>query len=517
MSGFWNIITIIVFLLGSVPSFAAEKVKVSVVPQYSAFHQGQNMGMLVKFEIAPDWHIFSQNPGEIGMPTSIKWTLPQGFAVLDGNWSQDKEFENSGIIQRGYADLAYFQTAIIPNQMSVKNVKIDLEIKWLACNVNCYPESKTISIDIPVSEFEQFPSHIWDDEFKTAQTMFAPQQTDNKPSLLMIVLMAFWGGIIINAMPCIFPILAIKVMNLISAPQSKRQSILKALAYSGGVIISFMIIATIMLVLRSAGVAIGWGFQLQSPIFVGFMIVLFIIIGLLLLDIITLNSPITRQLKISSPILSSLATGFLAVLVATPCTAPFMGIAIGYALNAPISSFYPVFLSLSIGYAFPFALAEVFPNQIKKILPSSGKWMEILKKLFAIPVFLTAIWLGWVLYNQLGTSHQQDIQWKNYDREQVEQLVKNNENVFINFTAKWCLTCIVNKNTSLQTKEFQNLVKKHDIKLFEADWTNNNPQISDALAMYGRNSVPLYVFYKNGKYHLLPQILTPNIVKNAID
>ena len=283
-----------------------------------------------------------------------------------------------------------------------------------------------------------------------------------------------------------------------------------------GVGVSFMVVATIMLILRAGGNKIGWGFQLQSPIFVAIMMILFVVIGLLLLDVITLNSPITKQYNISSPILSSLVTGLLAVLIATPCTAPFMGIAIGYALSAPVIEFYPVFLSLSLGYALPFAIAEMFPEQIRKILPSSGKWMDILKKIFSIPVFLTAIWLGWVLYGQLNPYKEADLDWHTYNKKQVQELVKNNEKVFINFTAKWCLTCIVNKKTSLQSDEFENLVKKYDVKLFEADWTNNNPEILEALEMYGRNSVPLYVFYHNGKYEILPQILTPKIINNVL-
>lgn len=132
-------------------------------------------------------------------------------------------------------------------------------------------------------------------------------------------------------------------------------------------------------------------------------------------------------------------------------------------------------------------------------------------------MFLTALWLGWVLYNQLTNLKREDLKWNAYDQQEVQELVQNNENVFLNFTAKWCLTCIINKKTTLQSKDFEELVKKYNIKLFEADWTNNDTEIADALERYGRNSVPLYVFYQNGNYKLLPQILTPKIIKNIIN
>jgi len=410
--------------------------------------------------------------------------------------------------------LAYLQTALIPHKIDVQNILIDAKIKWLACNEDCIPQSKKITLNIPVSKQEQLSTNLWNEEFAKAQKVFV---SDNDINLPIILLMAFIGGIVINIMPCIFPILVIKVINLAQVTKNYMRTT-KALAYCSGVVTSFMIIATLLWGIRSAGNVIGWGFQFQSSWFVGIMALLFMFIGLMLLDVVNITSPITKQFSSTSPILTSFVTGCLAVLIATPCTAPFMGVAIGYALSAPIYTFYPVFFVLSLGYALPFTLAELFPQQIKKILPKPGVWMVVIKKILAIPVFMTVAWLLWVLYNLQNPISDDKGIWQNYDAKTVENLVNKDEKVFINFTAKWCLTCVINKKTSLETDDFIQLAKKYKIHLFEADWTNNSDDISMALDKYNRSSVPLYVFY-NGKsdtYEILPQILTPAIVEKAI-
>lgn len=499
-----------------------DKVKVSLHTQYDEVNPAQNLGILLKFQLRDGWHIFSQNTGEFGMPTKVECSLPQGAKLLASGWSRDEEFVSEDIVQRGFGDTAYYQAVIQPAADSA-NFDLTVKIKWLACREECVPEQKIFTIKLPISDKTQAATIDWQTELAAAEPWFAPQENTPRPDdIVWILLFAFAGGVIMNAMPCVFPILAIKVIALAQSSYNRRKNRLEALFYTLGVVLCFMTVATILLWLRLQGEHIGWGFQLQSPWFVGIMAAVFGLIGLLLLDIITFKNPLANQIgkmSFSGQLLNSFMTGLLAVLVASPCTAPFMGIAIGYTLSAPIYMYYPVFLALSLGYALPFALADMFPKAIHKILPRPGKWMLILKRFFALPVFLTMIWLLWVLHGQLTPQNQNGATWHKYSPESVAAAVEQHQPVLIDFTAKWCLTCLLNKRSTLDTVEFAALARQHQLLLLRADWTNNDPQIGQALEYYGRNSIPLYVYYdgKSAEYKLLPQLLTPDIIRAQLD
>ena len=209
------------------------------------------------------------------------------------------------------------------------------------------------------------------------------------------------------------------------------------------------------------------------------------------------------------------------MLIASPCTGPFMGIAIGYTLAKPIYVYYPVFLALSVGYApalcFGRTVSEVhtsFSSQAGKV---DGHFE---KKIFAIPVFLTIMWLFWVLFSQIEANRGErvrEVLWRTYNRDIVAQAVASGEKVFIDFTAKWCITCLANEKIALQSKEFERLVRTGKIQAFKADWTSRSAEIAQSLAYYGRNSIPLYVYYngEGGNYVILPQLLTPGILKTT--
>ena len=209
----------------------------------------------------------------------------------------------------------------------------------------------------------------------------------------------------------------------------------------------------------------------------------------------------------------SFLTGFFAVIIATPCSGPFMGSAIGYSLLASNIEFFTIFIFLGLGYALPYVLVEFNPSLLHKYLPQTGTWMIKLKHWLSIPIALTCLWLGWVIYSQLNiTSPKENISWQKYSQTKLENALENNRPVFINFTAKWCLVCLLNDKTTLSTKDFNQLVEKNDVLLLKADWTNKDEDITKALQSYNRNSIPLYVYYpKNNKDKIiLPQILTIN-------
>lgn len=499
-----------------------DMVDVELVSAFNAVNPNQNIEFLIRFNMKNGWHIFAQNPGEIGMPTQVEWQLPRGYDVLETSWSKDKPFENEGIIQYGYGDTAYYKTTIRPHPEILNKAPMKTKIKWLACKEECVPGHAEFEFTLPLTHQDLVPTPQWNTEFAAAQRWFFPE--NGQPVYWGAVLvMAFLGGLILNFMPCILPILTIKAISLAQSSFDRRKNRLEALFYTIGVIFSFLTVATILLILRLNGEYVGWGFQLQSPVFVGIMIVIFVIIALMLLDVVTIRNPLANaagRMSFKNHLISSFMTGFLAVLIASPCTAPFMGIAIGYTLTAPVAAYYPVFLALGLGYALPFALIHLHPQAIHKILPRPGKWMDTLKKIFAVPVILTCIWLGWVLYAQLAQPAETSgkLDWQPYRKEAVEQLVRERKPVFIDFTAKWCLTCLLNKKSSLQSDEFERLVKQRGLNLYTADWTNNDEYIAQALAEYGRNSIPLYVYYdgKSDDYLILPQLLTPQILEDYL-
>ena len=499
-----------------------ERLDIKLISNTEAVNPAQNLEFLIRFKMKDGWHIFSQNPGEIGMPTSVKWQLPQGYLVAEESWSRDEAFETDGIVQRGYGDVAYYKTTIQPHSEIFGRVPLRLTIRWLACKDECVPGRAAFEFTLPVSEKNLVPTVAWDREYAAAQRWFLPEA--NRPVYWgSVLILAFLGGLILNFMPCILPILTIKAISLAQSSYDRRKNRAEALLYTLGVLFSFMLVASVLLLLRLNGEYVGWGFQLQSPVFVSLMMALFLVIALLLLDILHFNNPLANaagRLSFNNRLLSSFMTGFLAVLIASPCTAPFMGIAIGYTLSAPAAAYYPVFLALGLGYALPFALVHLYPQPIHKILPKPGKWMLILKKIMAVPVLLTVVWLGWVLYAQLrqNTLTSLDEQWMVYDEQRIAARLRNKQPVFIDFTAKWCLTCLLNKKTSLQSEEFAALVKKHNIALYTADWTNNDAKIAAALAKYGRNSIPLYVYYdgKSDDYLILPPLLTPQIIEEYL-
>ena len=503
----------------------SDKVSVELFTNFDKINLEQNWEALLKFSLHDGWHIYSQDENNIGLPTTIKWQMPLSFELINDKWSNDEEFVIDDIVQRGYGKTAYYKATIKPSADVYKTAKLEIEAAWLACNEECQPESAKFYLDLPMTEHNLRPSQTWLHELQKAEHHFSKLNHKNVINIQIAVLMAFIGGIILNFMPCVFPVLAIKAISLAQNRKSKVQNYHDVWLYTLGVLVSFIVIATILVILRAGGEEIGWGFQLQSPWFVGIMIVVFGIIFLLLIDLINVPSFIINKIgriSFAKQSWNSFFTGFFAVLIASPCTAPFMGMAIGYTLTAPLYFYYPVFVSLGIGYALPFALINMWPQKLQRILPRPGVWMERLKKVFAIPVLMTILWLGWVFYSQVAVdvrSRFEGLHWQEYNSLEVAEAVKNGQPVFIDFTAKWCITCLANHKLALQTQDFARMAKDKQMVLFQADWTNKDDTIAAALEKYGRNSIPLYVYYPShaDKYIILPQLLTVGILKDYIN
>ena len=394
-------------------------------------------------------------------------------------------------------------------------------------------------------------------------------------TIIKALIFAFIGGLILNLMPCVFPIISLKVLSFISLGGDSTFKIrAHSIMFSFGVLASFLFIATLLIMLKSSGSSVGWGFQLQSPLIVGLLSLIMFLIGLILLMDINLGSSFTRLGSIgsnSTNYSSSFATGVLAVVVASPCTAPFMGAAIGYALIQPSSVTLPIFLSLGLGFAFPYLLISFRPSLISS-LPQPGKWMETLKEFFAFPMFATALWLLWVFslqtsadalinllisillisfviwfYTKVSQNYlkillpitlllilifqinqflsistidvnddEPNLTW-NIDTE--NELISSNQAYLINFTAAWCITCQANDKVALSRKSVKEYLKNNNIEYIVADWTNRDENILKVLNKYGRSGVPLYVFWKPGMQDpiVLPSILTESLVLDTLN
>jgi thiol:disulfide interchange protein DsbD len=393
----------------------------------------------------------------------------------------------------------------------------------------------------------------------------AHEVNDPGMSLMLAMVFALLGGMILNLMPCVFPVLSIKILSLVEGVHESGESTgLHGLVYAAGVVLSFIGIALLLIALRAGGDLIGWGFQLQSPIVVGLLVYLFLLIGLNLLGVFDIGTTFmsfgNQQL---GGYTGSFATGVLATVVAAPCTAPFMGAAVGFALTQSTITAIAVFGALGAGMALPYLLLCFSPGLLAK-LPKPGRWMETMRQILAFPMLASAIWLLWVLGIQTGATGMMQVLsgglllafalWlvgqfprvsiagtalrlfavlltviavylvlmqqaqepaqlprtataDNGISEQAAGVYSRQAladarakgPVFVNFTAAWCITCKVNELNALNSGSVQAAFNASKVTYLKADWTNEDPEITRALQEYGRSGVPLYLLYKEGE------------------
>ena len=385
--------------------------------------------------------------------------------------------------------------------------------------------------------------------------------SESNLSIIAAVFFAFLGGLILNLMPCVLPVLSIKIMGFVNhKDQSRKKSFSNGLWFTIGVLISFWVLVALLLILREGGEALGWGFQLQSPIFIFLISIFLFLFALNLFGVFEFGSSLTaieNKIDTQKGKFSNFLSGVTAAIVATPCTAPFMGTALGFALTQSALVNFLIFTSLGFGMAFPYLLLSIFPKWMK-VIPKPGEWMIKLKQFMGFLLVATVIWLVWVFGLQKGNdavivllisllisalaawvygnwgmiyikpakrysaqaisvlliavsiyfgitnssdaaaqnniiNNSSYIDWQKYDKQKVDSLLINGKPVFIDFTAAWCLSCQVNERVALNNKEVADKFKELGITTFKGDWTNKDEEITKALASYGRNSVPLYI------------------------
>ncbi len=323
--------------------------------------------------------------------------------------------------------------------------------------------------------------------------------------LVLALAFAFAGGLLLNLMPCVLPVLSIKVLGFGDA------RLKEGILYASGVLVSFWLLAALLIGLRALGAQLGWGFQLQSPVAVALLAAFFLVLAL------NLSGLFEFRLSFAGGPGGHFLSGVLAVVIASPCTAPFMGAALGYAVFESGWRAFAVFSALGIGMAAPYAGLAAAPGW-RRHLPKPGPWMPRLKRWLAVPLYATVVWLGWVLVQQTTPPSGQHSAWEPYSAEKVAALTAAGKPVFVDFTAAWCVTCQVNERVVLARDDVLATFRERGVTLVRADWTRRDPEIARALADLGRNGVPAYVLYKPGRApELLPELLTRERVLAALD
>lgn len=634
-----------------------------------AVKAGKPIAAGVLFTMQPGWHIYWQNPGDSGIPTSLKWEVPEGITVGDIQWPLPERIETSGLVNYGYGEKVILPVSLTPLSDNISGpIKVNAE--WLVCKDICIPESAELTGALPANSpqaqvllsnaFEQAPrrsealaqfaadaQHVtiqvpvaelklpegsgiataewlpiddgimlnnaaqqfvvkngilsitsergsaavpneWNgvlvlqthaEEQPIAYTLTAYPDTNvaveamlDMPTLslpLMVALVfAFLGGLILNLMPCVLPILSLKALAIAKKSGAEQRAVrVQGIAYTLGVIGCFLAIAGIMLALKSAGAAVGWGFQLQQPEVIAGLFFLMLLVALNLFGLFELPVLFGNRTSDAHSVRGAFLTGALAVLLATPCTAPFMAPALGATLTMSAPAALLVFAALGLGMAAPFLLISFVPAT-RKLLPKPGAWMGRFKQFLAFPMLATAAWLLWVLNRTAGDAGlimaligallaawliwwahgtpsrglrtlllvatalfiawatfmqpspdgvALDAGMEPYSAERLAALRAEGRPVLVDATADWCLTCKVNERIALKDDGIQQLFKDKQVVLMVADWTRRDAAITEYLAGFGRNGVPLYVYYApQAEPVVLPQLLTPGIVRDAV-
>jgi thiol:disulfide interchange protein DsbD len=686
--------TLAISLLLALAAHAApvktEHVEAELFAEPVAARPGKPALVGLRLRMAEHWHTYWKNPGDSGLPTRIKWTLPEGWTAGSILWPHPEALPVGPLMNYGYSDEVMLLAELTPPAgANAGPVPIRADAEWLVCKDVCIPEKGALALAFAVTDgeapadprnaahFERAKSRLpatlsgWTAESSIAGTkllvrltppagssapakvhffperenfiehaapqvvmrdgtavrvemkLMEPVPADVKTvagvlvaqsqwpgttarkavefsasvgaplpparaaegmadeiggSLAAALLFALAGGLLLNLMPCVFPVLGIKVMGFVRHAHGDSRALwLQGAMFSVGVIVSFLLLAGLMLALRAGGTQLGWGFQLQSPAFVAMLAALFFLMALNLFGVFEWGGfaqSMTTSVSAQGRYADAFLAGVLATVVATPCTAPFMGAAVGFTLAQPAAVSLAIFATLGTGMALPVFALSFFPEAMKR-LPKPGPWMETFKQVMAFPLFATVIWLAWVLGNQAGNdatlallagllvlgiggwvygrwAHSEsfwriaiaaalavaglwlawpgdtaapgqakaaaakagEIPWQPWSPEKLAELRAAGTPVFVDFTAAWCVTCQVNKRVAFNREEVVRAFAAHGVTPLKADWTNHDPRITAALADLGRNALPVYVIYAPGQAQprLLPEVLTSSIV-----
>lgn len=567
-----------------------EVVKATLVADTSAIQPGKPFRVGVRLIMDPGWHTYWKDPGDAGLPTTVAWKLPKGFSAGELGWPAPLQMVEPGNIRANvYTGVTLLTTVITPPKtIAGKETVISARVDWLVCENICVPGGSDVSLHLSVGPVK--PANT--DLFKkyppggrpvaTGLESGAGARTTAKPALLAVLLSAVLGGLILNIMPCVLPVISLKIFGFVSEAHHEPKTIFKlGLVFALGILISFWILAGVVVALKAAGQHIGWGFQLQNPYFVIGMSVVILVFGLSLFGVFEFYLPVSlssgaSKLASRSGTPGAFFNGFLATALATPCTAPFLGVALGYAFSRSSTEIFIVFTAVALGLAFPYLLLTAFPGWLKH-LPKPGPWMEKAKQFMGFLLMATLLWLLWIVGSQfghkaivwvglfllmvsiscwilgsfatpvssirrragawilalaisvlgyasfvpraLGGDDPDQIAWVKFSAQKLDQLLAKHQTVFLDFTAEWCLTCKVNEQTVLESEEIRSTLKRFEVVPVRADWTRYDPEITQMLATFNRSGVPLYVIFPGRDPEhpiVLPEVITKGLVLDGL-
>ncbi len=556
------------------------QVTASLVSEVKTAAPGKPFRVAVKLVHAPHNHTYGKVlPSDgTGLVTTLDWKLPDGWKVEELPWPAPHELVSTGGVKSlGFEDTVHLPALITPAGAAGTTEEITVNIAALVCDPkSCRRITMDAKLVISLAaavEIDPATSAIFDvapsapaaasATTPISKTAVAPEK---QRSFLVYLIFAFIGGLILNIMPCVFPVLGIKVMGVVQqAGEDKRQVLLHGLAYTVGVLASFMALGALVITLGK-----GWGFQLQSPSFVFGLAAFFLIFALNMAGLFEIGASavgVGAELQTKQGLGGSFFSGLLATIVATPCSAPFLGTALPFAVALPAAPAMLMFAMIGLGLASPFLVLALVPKLVA-FLPRPGAWMESFKQGMSFLLFGTVAFLAWVLtgmvegqpmlfvllglvlvatgcwiYGRWTLPHKSartrtiavvmtlvfgagglvfgwpmsEKKWDAWSPEKVAELRAAKTPVYIDFTAQWCLTCQVNKRV-YKDASLKALFEKQKVALLKADWTNENPQIKKALDDLGKAAVPVNVLYLPGvdEPHILPELLTVENVSAAL-
>ncbi len=564
---------------------------------------GKSFKLGVELIMKPGWHTYYKEPGDAGMPTKIIWQLPTGFSNSELHWQKPSKFVEGGITTYGYINNTILVSEITApsNLHTGESLGFSASVKWLSCKDICVPGQAEVSLTLPVSQptsqnNSDNTTLFADKNFETNASTNTQSVETLKPAsrskLFTYFVFAIIGGFLLNFMPCVLPVVAIKILSLLEQPD--KDSIKKTvIAFSSGVLFSFLLLGLIVVALQAAGQNIGWGFQFQQPLFLMAMSALVLLFALSLLGLfdfsVHFGQKTVDNLAEREGFVGDFFKGVLATILSTPCTAPFLGTALGFAFVEPWSITLSIFAAIGTGMCSPYLVLLIAPQYLK-FLPKPGDWMTKLKEAFGFVLLATVLWLLSILYYQIPAAavinftyfllsiafaiwllnrftnlassgkrllivrsiaavllaisaylfifknsssflgapkrstndNTSSISNKNesFDLATLSDALRNRKTVFLDFGAQWCLTCQLNENAVINTKAIQDKFRSLNVLFLKADWTRQDPVVTQLLKKYERSGVPFYIIFPGrspDKPIILPELLTQDIVLQKLD
>lgn len=520
----------------------------------------------VLLEMAPGWHVYARDPGETGLPTRLAWSSPDG-SLEELPWPEPERFTDSelDLVSNGYSGQVVLPARVTFHGNGNRRVRVEGEV--LACLESCIPGSFVLERDLDMG-----PTPA--DAIAAPLLAAALPEKAGAASLARVLLLAFLGGLLLNLMPCVLPVLAIKALALAEGASRRRESLQHGAAYAGGVLASMLLLAGAVLLLRSSGQAVGWGFQFQEP---GYIVVLSVVVVLFaanLLGAFEIQTGAGRLADLGAQAVGarrSFFDGLLTVALATPCSAPFLGTAAGFAMTGAAPLTLAIFLTIGLGLAAPLSLVAVLPGA-RRWIPKPGAWMNELRAALGFVLLATAVWLVWVLGRAegadaaslllaglvatgaaawgvgrlqahghtprllhgalaaavllgLGTGLLRSTPSSALPADPwrpgaVAEHLAAGRPAFVYFTADWCLTCKVNERLVLADPRVHEALAERGFAVLRGDWTRRDEALGAEIARLGRSGVPLYAVYgvtEPDTPELLPELLTLDHLLEALD